>query len=139
MIDKALIIHSLEHAAEVHGDITPLVCADLLERHPEAEVYFDVKGTQFKADLQAKMVQDSIYSCLEYLDVPEEAEIVLKYTIPQHQDLGIPIKHFFALLESLANVVCAASEQESGNVKASWQSLMQELKKIISHNTSEVF
>ena len=139
MIDKDLIIHSLEHAAEVHGDITPLVCADLLKNHPEAEVYFDVKGTQFKADLQAKMVQDSIYSCLEYLDVPEEAEIVMKYTIPQHQDLGIPIKHFFALLESVANVVCAATEQESANVKASWQSLMQELKKIISQNTSEAF
>lgn len=139
MIDKHLIIHSLEHAAEKHGDITPLVCADLLKHHPEAEQYFDVKGSQFKADLQAKMVQDSIYSCLEYLDVPEEAEIVLKYTIPQHQDLGIPIKHFFALLESVANVVCAAAEQESENVKTSWQALMQELKKIISEHSSEAF
>ena len=78
MIDKKLIIHSLEHAAEVHGDITPMVCADLVAHHPEAEKYFDVKGSQFKADLQAKMVQDSIYSCLEFLDVPEEPDIVHK-------------------------------------------------------------
>jgi len=139
MIDKELILHSLERAGEIHGDITSLVCADLLAKHPQAEDYFAVKGSQFTAELQAKMVQDSIYSCLEYLDVPEEAEIVLKYTIPQHQDLGIPMKYFFALLESLANVACTAPAEDSGAVRARWQCLMQELKKIISQHTSEAF
>jgi hypothetical protein len=138
MIDKELILHSLEHAGEIHGDITPLVCADLLKNHPGAEEYFDVRGSQFTAEIQAKMVQDSIYSCIEYLEVPEEAEIVLKYTIPQHQDLGIPMKYFFALLESVANVVCAAAESEPATVKANWQSLMQQLKDIIGRHTSEV-
>jgi hypothetical protein len=47
--------------------------------------------------------------------------------------------YFFALLESLANVVCTAAEPEAINVKSNWLALLQHLREIISRHTSEKF
>lgn len=135
MIDKNLIHASLESAADKYGDITPMVYRDLFAKHPEAEALFCINGEQYKDDLQKKMVQDSLYGFLEYLDEPEEIDIVLKYTVPQHQSLGVPIKYFSALLQSVADVVCqAADESERAEVTDQWQQVIKALLVMVAHH-----
>lgn len=129
--DRDVIHQSLEKAAEVLGDITPLVYESLFSRLPDVEHHFRVKGEVFKHDLQSQMVQDAIYAFMEYLETPEEVDIVFKYTIPQHLDLGIPVEYFNALLSAVAEVVCSAvAAEEREPTRSSWNQLTEELSAI---------
>lgn len=136
--DKDIIFRSLEKAADTHGDITPLVYESLFRTHPEAEELFLVKGDAFKTALQDKMVQDAIFSFMEYLEIPEEIEIEFKYTIPQHLDLGIPVKYFNALLCSVAEVVCDAMPAgELELTSTHWSRLTGKLTAIASQHAAK--
>ena len=82
------------------------------------------------------MVRDAIYAFLEYLDTPEEVDIVFKYTIPQHQDLNIPMAYFTGLLDAVAEVVCdAAPDSEQAATEASWRALVEALGGIVKRHT----
>lgn len=125
MINHDIIHQSFEAAAELHGDITEAVCEDLFKRYPKAEDYFLIKGTPFKEPLKQQMVRDSIYAFFEYLETPEELEISLKYTIPQHKDLGIGVDAMIELLQSVANIACAAiPDSQQSDAKKNWQAIM---------------
>jgi hemoglobin-like flavoprotein len=135
MTDNEIIFATFEQAAESLGDITPMVYEDLFGRHPEAEQYFLIKGEEYKQDLEKKMVEDAIYSFLEYLENPEEVEIEFKYTIPQHQDLGIPLDLFSALLQSVANVVCNTVEEDREQAQSSWNGLVNNFRALVDRHT----
>lgn len=131
-INNDLILNSFESAAESLGDITPHVYRRFFLQYPEAESLFNIKGAQFQDELKVQMVRDAIYAYLEYLETPEEVEIVFKYTIPQHVDLDIPIRYFIALLEAVADVVCdSVDDQTQADTKASWSELLQEFRQMI--------
>ena len=138
MIDKTLIENSFEQAAEALGDITPLVYEQFFAQYPEAEELFNIKGPQFNADLKNKMVSDALYTFMEYLDTPEEVEIVFKYTIPQHVDLNIPMKYFTGLLNAVAKVVCDTTpEQEKAATNASWGALLTKFDALVDKYSTE--
>ncbi|HLS98255.1 MAG TPA: globin [Porticoccaceae bacterium] len=137
MIDRELIERSFEHAAETLGDITPLTYQRFFAHFPDAEPLFDIKGPQFRNDLKAQMVRDAIYAFLEYLDTPEEVDIVFKYTIPQHQDLDIPMVYFTGLLDAVAAVVCdAAPASEKAATEASWRALLAALRGMVERHAT---
>ena len=78
------------------------------------------------------MVRDSIYAFMEYLDTPLEVEISFKYTIPQHQDLDIPLKYVVAMMQAVANVACAATPEASkAPTQKSWDEMMQSFAQLI--------
>ncbi|MFA5493893.1 MAG: globin [Porticoccaceae bacterium] len=136
MIDRDLIEASFEHAAETLGDITPFAYQHFFARYPQAEELFLCKGAQFKNDLQNQMVRDAIYAFLEYLDTPDEVDIVFKYTIPQHLDLNIPMLYFNGLLEAVAEVVCGATpEAGKAATEASWKVLLESIEELVAHHT----
>ena len=135
MLDNNVIVASFETAAEVHGDITEQVYGDFLKNHPEANQFFLIRGEQYEANLKERMVQDAIYSLLEYLDDPEEIDIMFKYVVPQHQDLGIPTHYFGALLESIAEVVCSAvASDKQPAAQKHWQLLVEKFEAIVEKN-----
>lgn len=136
MIDRELIEASFEQAAESLGDITPLAYERFFVRYPQAEELFLCKGAQFKNDLQNQMVRDAIYVFLEYLDTPDEVDIVLKYTIPQHLELNISMAYFNGLLEAVAEVVCeAAPETDRVATEASWTALLKSIEDLVAQHT----
>lgn len=132
MTNSDLIYSSFEHASEKHGDITEAACNDLFKLYPDAEKCFLLRGEQFEEELKQQMVRDSIYAFFEYLETPEEVDISFKYTIPQHQNLEIPLKYVVALLQSVANVVCdSVPQNEYDETKASWDEVMQAFSTMI--------
>lgn len=133
MSDNDLIFTSFELAAELHGDITDVVCDDLFRHYPKAADCFLLRGEQFAQELKQQMVRDSIYAFLEYLETPEEVEISFKYTIPQHQILNIPLQYIIALMQSVANVATASVPPEQHDVtKQQWDTVMQAFSTMIN-------
>lgn len=127
-----LIYNAFEYASAQHGDITDAACKDLFALYPQAAHCFLLRGEQFEQELKQQMVRDTIYAFFEYLDTPEEVEITFKYTIPQHQNLDIPLKYVVALMQSVANVACnsvPAPDYEA--TKACWDTVMQDFADMI--------
>ena len=136
MLDNDVILSTFEQAAEVHGDITEMVYKDFLAKNPEAEKYFYIRGDEFVSNLKERMVQDAIYSLLEYLDNPEEVDITFKYIVPQHQDLDIPTQYFAALLESISEVVYSSVDANKlAATKQHWTLLIDAFRDIVERNT----
>lgn len=130
--DKDTIHQSLEKASEKLGDITPLVYRALYSRYPQAEAHFKTKGAQYKETLEGSMVTDALFSFLEYFESPEEVDIVFKYTIPQHEELDIPLAYFYGLLEAVADVVIDAQPADDREeAAASWQRLLARLAHLV--------
>lgn len=132
MTTNDFLLASFEYASEKHGDITEMVCADLFKRYPKAAQCFLLRGEQFEQELKQQMVRDSIYAFFEYLETPQEVEISFKYTIPQHQNLNIPLEYVVALLQSVANVACEATpEAERTDTRTSWDEVMRAFSEMI--------
>lgn len=133
MTELELITEILEHIAEQHGDITEHVMARYYARHPKMEELFLCKGLPFKTSLEGQMVNDSLYIFLQFAETPIEAEMVLKYAMPQHDSYQIPHQAVISMLECVtAFVIDELPEHLQSNGEKCWLNIQNQLVNFIN-------
>ena len=100
---QALLLSSLERAAEKLGDITPHVMALYYDRYPEALALFEELCPSGRLPLEGQMVEQILFCLMEWYVSPSDIEIMLTTTVPHHVET---LKVRSELFQDLINVVC---------------------------------
>lgn len=135
---QQLILDSLEHAAEVLGDITAPVYARYYARCPEARAHF----TRFHPDsperLEGTMVEQALYCLMHWFDAPGEVEIVLTGTIPHHiETLGVPAELFSLLITAVCDIVIATVPAGAEDERGVWRELHDGLLRLCRNSAQQ--
>lgn len=126
-----LVEAALEHAAEVLGDVTPLVMAEFFARYPEAEASFAHHAPHNPAKLEAEMVENALYCLMTWCERRSEVEIILQTSAPHHNDtLKVPYGWYSGLILATADVLARASRDE--DERALWRGLREELEAAVA-------
>lgn len=129
---QALLETSLTRAAELLGDITPMVMARYYARFPEALEHFEYHGLGDRESLEGEMVEQILYCLLDYLQSRGAIEIMLLGTVPHHiQTLKIPATLFHGLLDCLCDVVAETIPADSTNERRVLEDLHASLKALV--------
>lgn len=121
-----LVEAALEHAAEVLGDVTPLVMAEFFARFPEAEASFAHHSPHDPAKLEAEMVENALYCLMTWCERRSEVEIILQTSAPHHSDtLQVPSGWYSGLIVATADVLARAAR--SDEERGLWQGISAEL------------
>lgn len=137
---KALLLASLERAAEELGDITPHVMAAYYARHPEARERFEELHSGNPDRLEGQMVEQVLYCLMEWFDSAGEIEIILITTVPHHIDtLNIPPTFFADLIDAVCDTVVATIPADRAGERAVWDELRHELLDITNNSAAYAF
>lgn len=124
----ALVLRSLERAAEALGDITAPVYALYYERCPEALAKFVEHRPHGRERLEGEMVEQALYCLMEWFSSPGEIEIVLITTIPHHiETLGVSCELFAKLITAVHDIVTETIPADAEEERAVWRELHAEL------------
>jgi hypothetical protein len=127
-IDRAALVReSLERLAEERGDIT----AEVLERYytaqPDARQSFERHGLGDIASLEARMVSESVYLMLRWVEEPGAAKIDQATTIVHHNDtLGIGPRWYMGLIDAVVDILLEAAADQPDE-RAVWQTIRREI------------
>ncbi|WP_374530937.1 hypothetical protein [Novosphingobium sp.] len=126
-----LVEAALEHAAEVLGDVTPLVMAEFFTRYPEAEASFAHHAPHNPAKLEAEMVENALYCLMTWCERRAEVEIILQTSAPHHNDtLQVPYAWYSSMIAATGAVLARASRDEGE--RSLWQDLCAELEAAVA-------
>lgn len=118
----------LERAAEELGDITPQVMTDYFNRLPQAREMFAEHGGHQEESLQGEMVAQALYCLMYWYRSPAEIEILLRGSVPHHNDtLRVPPEYYGELLQVTAAVVEKSIPAQNIDELSLWGELRQKL------------
>lgn len=122
---------ALEHAAEVLGDVTPLIMAEFFARYPEAEASFAHHSPHNPAKLESEMVGNALYCLMTWCERRAEVDIILQTSAPHHNDtLKVPYGWYSGLIAATADVLARASRDE--DERALWRGISAELQEAVA-------
>lgn len=131
-IDRsALVRKGLERLAEERGDIT----AEALERYyasePGARQSFERHGLGDVAGLEARMVSESVYLLLRWVEEPAAVRIDQASTIVHHNDtLDIGPRWYMGLIDAVLDILLEDTETRPEE-HATWQAIRTEIARFI--------
>ena len=131
-IDRAALVRAgLERLAEERGDIT----AEVLERYyaklPDARQSFERHGLNDVSGLEARMVSESVYLLLRWVDEPVAVRIDQASTIVHHNDtLDIGPRWYMGMVDAVLEILLEAS-RERREEHAVWQAIRIEIARFI--------
>jgi hypothetical protein len=128
---EALVRESLERLADERGDIT----AEVLERYyraqPDARQSFERHGLNDTSGLEARMVSESVYLLLRWVEEPLAAQIDQATTIVHHNDtLDIGPRWYMGLVDAVLEILLEAAENRPAE-QAAWQDIRSEIARFI--------
>ena len=128
---KALVHEGLNRLAEERGDIT----AEVLERYyasqPAARQSFERHGLNDVAGLEARMVSESVYLLLRWVEEPAAARIDQATTIVHHNDtLDIGPRWYMGLIDAVLDILLEAANEKPGE-HAAWLAIRAEIARFI--------
>ena len=123
--DSALVVASLELAAERAGDLTPLVYARLFAEQPQMEALFwrDKTG-QIKGEMLARVFE----AILDFVGERLYAEHLIQTSVVIHTEYGVPpdiFRTFFGVVGRTVQDV--AGEAWTPQTGAAWDRLLSDL------------
>ena len=133
---QALVRESLVRLADERGDIT----AEVLERYyraqPDARGSFERHGLNDLPGLEARMVSESVYLLLRWVEEPVAARIDQATTIVHHNDtLDIGPRWYMGLIDAVLDILLEAAELEAAEERpeelATWQAIRTEIARFI--------
>jgi len=130
-MDPALIIRSLELAADRAGDITPLVYGKLFARHPDMEPLFvrDKTGA-----VRGEMLTRVIEAVLDFIESRSYADHLIQCEVVTHEGYGVPREIFGTFFEALAATLQdLLGEDWTVAMDESWHQLLAELAYFVAH------
>lgn len=99
---------ALGHAAEMYGDITPMVMERFYKKYPEVESLFAELSLGRSREMEGEMVTQSIYCLMAIFGNPITTKIMLQEAIVNHLYLKISCDYFNGLIESTVDVVISS-------------------------------
>ena len=126
-----LIVASLERAAELSGDLTPLVYARLFAEHPDMEALF-IRDTD--GSVRGEMLARVIEAILDFIDQRAYASYLIQCEVVTHEGYGTPPEVF----RTFFGVVAAAIQELIGfdwtvEINVAWANLLAELDFYVTH------
>jgi hemoglobin-like flavoprotein len=129
--DEALIVGSLERAAELCEDLTPLVYARLFAAHPEMEIlFFSDRNGQVRGEMLTKVIE----AILDFAGARQYAATLIQTEVVTHAGYDVPPDvfgvFFGTVAETLRDLIGADWTAE---VDAAWARLLAELDWYVTH------
>jgi hypothetical protein len=129
----ALLERGLMRAAEMIGDITPVVMARYYARYPDAAVSFDHHGIGRTAALEAGMVDNCLYCVMYCIERPTEIEILLEGSVPHHHfTLNVPAAWYQGLLDTVIDVIVETVPANTADEQQLWEEVREQLGTIFT-------
>ncbi len=131
-IDRATLVRErLERLAEERGDIT----AEVLERYyaaqPDARQSFERHGLSDIAGLEARMVSETVYLLLRWVEEPGAVKIDQATTIVHHNDtLDIGPRWYMGLVDAVIDILLEAAVDRPDE-RAAWRAIRSEIARFI--------
>ena len=128
---EALVRESLERLAEERGDITAEVLARYYAAQPDARASFERHGLNDIEGLEARMVSESVYLLLRWVEEPSAVKIDQATTIVHHNDtLDIGPRWYMGLVDAALEILLEAAANRPEE-RAAWQAIRSEIARFI--------
>ena len=123
----ALAQRSLQRLADERGDVTEEVLAAYYARHPDARASFEHHGLGETKALEARMVAESLFLLLQWIEAPSTAKIDHGTAIPHHNDtMRIPPHWYLGLVDAALEVLLGSIPEEHEEERAMWLAVREE-------------
>jgi hypothetical protein len=128
---EALVRESLKRLADERGDITAEVLDRYYRAQPDARGSFERHGLNDIPGLEARMVSESVYLLLRWVEEPVAARIDQATTIVHHNDaLDIGPRWYMGLIDAVLDILLEAAEERPEEL-ATWQAIRTEIARFI--------
>ena len=130
-MDAALIIESLETAAERCPDLTPLVYERLFAEHPEMEALFirDSDGS-----VRGEMLAGVFEAILDFLGPGFYAARLIQCEVVTHEGYGVPRDIFAVFFGTVARAIAQVNGANwTRAMQGAWDELLARLDHFVTH------
>ncbi|MEZ5682000.1 MAG: hypothetical protein R3E14_11995 [Erythrobacter sp.] len=123
----ALAERSLQRLADERGDVTDEVLAAYYARHPDARASFQHHGLGETKALEARMVSESLFLLLQWIESPSTARIDHGTAITHHNDtMQIPPHWYLGLVDAALEILLGSIPANCAEERAMWLDLRGE-------------
>jgi len=131
---------SLTRLAEQRGDVTRPVIEAFYRHHPDARASFEHHGLGQTAELEGRMVAESVFLLLQWVEDPATARIDQGTAIVHHNDtLLIPPRWYLGLVDAALEVLFETLPVDAGDELALWLAVRGEYADFVEGLRSEFF
>jgi len=124
------VVASLELAAELGGDLTPLVYARLFAEQPETEgLFWRDKSDQIRGEMLAKVFE----TILDFVGERQFAEHLIRASLVVHTEYGVAedvFPTFFGVVMRTARQVLG--EAWDSDIDAAWGRMLTDLDRVVA-------
>ena len=134
--DEALVVRSLERAAELCEDLTPLVYERLFRAHPGMEALF-VRDTN--GQVRGEMLTRAFEAILDFVGDRRWAATLIQTEVVNHEGWDVPREVFGVFFGTVAKTVEAlVGDGWTPETDAAWARLLAELDWYVKHPDQQV-
>lgn len=129
MADRpTLAERSFERLAEAHGDITDAVIEQYYRDNPGTRESFEFHGLGNRADLEGRMVAETVFMLMQWATDPAGTKISQGTTICHHQDtLEVGPHWYIGLIDAVLAVLWGSIPQDAQDERDMWQEIRAEI------------
>ncbi|WP_324826976.1 hypothetical protein [Qipengyuania zhejiangensis] len=140
-MDRASLAQiGLERLADVYGEATEPVLARFYARHPDARASFDHHGLGRTRELEDRMVAESFFLLLQWVDNPATARIDQGTAVIHHNDtLLVPARWYLGLVDAALEVLMATLPLDADAERALWLSIRAEFADFVQSLRRDFF
>lgn len=129
--DEALVVRSLERAAELCDDLTPLVYARLFAAHPEMEALF-IRDTN--GQVRGEMLTRAFEAILDFVGDRRWAHNLIQTEVVNHEGWDVPRDVFAVFFGTVAETIKAEiGAAWTTDTEAAWSRLLGDLDWYVKH------
>lgn len=135
-----LATRSLTRLAEQRGDVTRPVIETFYRHHPDARASFEHHGLGQTAELEGRMVAESVFLLLHWVEDPATARIDQGTAIVHHNDtLLIPPRWYLGLVDAALEVLFETLPADASDERALWLAVRGDYAAFVEGLRSEFF
>ncbi|QKG71993.1 hypothetical protein [Erythrobacter mangrovi] len=135
-----LVERSLTRLAERRGDVTDPVLQAFYARHPDARASFEHHGLGHMRELEGRMVAESVFLLLQWVEDPATARIDQGTAIVHHNDtLLVPSRWYLGMVDAALEVLFESLPAEAADERDMWLAVRADYAGFVESLRSEFF